>query len=237
MSFSIALSGKCGDIIYELAGVSALAKLRNQRADVWLLQNDGISLTAQEVQSLLPLIRSQLYVASAETWDGKRPDVDVTDWFMNYDHANNIVRDLLGWLEVDLDEGRREWLTVDVPENGFTLVNKTSRYCNPAVQWPAVIDEHPHAQFIGLPHEWEAFQKLIQRKVGYFKTADFLEVGRAIGGCSLFLGNQSAPLATAHGLHRPVLVETSHEYPNCVFVRPNARYLGIDESFVEKHGY
>jgi hypothetical protein len=85
--------------------------------------------------------------------------------------------------------------------------------------------------------EWDAFQGLVARKVPYLETATFADLAQAIAGCSLFLGNQSAALAIAHGLTRPVKVETSCEYPNCVFKRPHAEYLGVDDAFVQEHGY
>jgi hypothetical protein len=77
MSFTVTLSGKCGDIIYELAGIRALAASRNEPALVSLWQDEGMSLTAGEIDSLIPLIRSQSNVASAMRWGGQRPDVAV----------------------------------------------------------------------------------------------------------------------------------------------------------------
>lgn len=126
MSFSVVLAGKCGDVVYEFAAVRRLAQERNERADVWLFQHDVLSLTSGEVAALVPLLDSQPYVVAVTRWDYAEPDYPIHEWFREYRHVTNVVKDLLQWLGLDPAQGRGPWLVTSGTMNGLTLITGAS---------------------------------------------------------------------------------------------------------------
>jgi len=236
MSLTIVLDGKMGDIVYELAPARQLAENSNTQARVLLLQHD-LGLTLDELQALVPFIESQPFVDSVAIWTGEHADYDFSEWFRDYIHQENILSSLFARLGVGSLYGRHPWLDVPAPCNqDLTLVNRTGRYPNDNVNWREVLEPFPEPHFVGLPQEHRAFCSLVRRELPFEETS-LLELAQLIARCGQFLGNQSMPLALAHGLGKPVVVETSTERPNCIFLRPNAQYLGVDPRFVEAHGY
>ncbi len=78
--------------------------------------------------------------------------------------------------------------------------------------------------FVGLKHEWREFIGH-HGYVEYVPTANMLEVAQLIAGSDLFIGNQSCANAIAEGLKHNSIQETHLEYPDCVYVRPNASFI------------
>lgn len=80
--------------------------------------------------------------------------------------------------------------------------------------------------FVGTESEAEIFQGFgaPKHKIPWVKTSNLLEAARLIAGAKVFVGNQSAPLAIAHGLCKNCIVEEWLGNPNCRMNRPNAIY-------------
>jgi ADP-heptose:LPS heptosyltransferase len=56
-----------------------------------------------------------------------------------------------------------------------------------------------------------------------------MELARVIAGASVFIGNQSAPMAIAAGLGKNLIEECWQGNPNCLFPkRKNAIFWGVD---------
>ena len=75
-----------------------------------------------------------------------------------------------------------------------------------------------------MPEEHEDFQKSFG-KIEYYNIDNLLQIAEIINGSELFIGNQSAPMAIAIGLHKAYLQEYYPSHPDCVFPRSNGKYL------------
>lgn len=126
------------------------------------------------------------------------------------------------------------WLVVDGAESVAPFVfNRTPRYNTPDFPWKAVADKwRSEAVFVGTEREHSNFQAMFG-KVKYHPTPTLLDLARVIAGCRLFVGNQSTPLALAHGLGMPVYVEEDRYSRNCHFVRKRAWYGALQWRTIE----
>jgi len=108
---------------------------------------------------------------------------------------------------------------------GRVVINRTGRYRNPVFPWTEVVAHFRNRLlFVGLKHEWREFIGH-HGYVGYQPTDNMLEVAQLIKGSDLFIGNQSCANAIAEGLKHNSIQEVSLEFPDCVYVRPNAQYV------------
>jgi ADP-heptose:LPS heptosyltransferase len=82
--------------------------------------------------------------------------------------------------------------------------------------------------FVGTEEEHGNFNGFCLPKfsIPHYKTPTLLQMAQVIAGSKVFVGNQSAPLAVAHGLCHNAVVETWPANPNCCLLRPNAIYCG-----------
>jgi len=128
---------------------------------------------------------------------------------------------------------KEPWLTAPDPivvEDRPIVVNRTQRYQNHDFNWTSFIEKyHTQMLFVGTAQEYELLCGMAPGyKFEYRPTKDALELARVIAGAKLFVGNQSLPLAIAHGLGKTVCVEEWKANPNTRMVRDNA-YYGIPE--------
>lgn len=118
------------------------------------------------------------------------------------------------------------WLQVDeirkVPGRDI-VVNRTERFHNPDFPWAKLVLEHGKRMvFVGTTQEHRDFLRFGQ--VPRHPTDNLLQVAQIIAGARLFIGNQSCPLAIAHGLCQKVIVEEWPKNPNCHLNRPGTIY-------------
>ena len=76
---------------------------------------------------------------------------------------------------------------------------------------------------VGTPDEHRDFCAYLG-PLPYVATPTFLDLAEVIAGCELLVGNQSAPMAVALGLGKPLVQEVCLSIPNCFFERRNATY-------------
>lgn len=129
---------------------------------------------------------------------------------------------------VDID-GSTPWLECDDPltiPGRPIVVNLTQRYRNYEFPWWQLIRRYGHQMvFVGSVAEHAALQgHAPDITIPHQSTSDLWEVARVIKGGKVFVGNQSSPLAVAHGLGQNVVVEEWAANPNCHIERPNAMY-------------
>jgi hypothetical protein len=230
--------GKIGDVIYCMA---AMKRLADHAGAVDVLLNN-YHLTAGAIDALLPLLRSQPYIRSANVDDDRPCDVDFRTWILDYDHQENaiwsamqFVRYELG-VEINTSNETFPWLSIDAPESGYKLINWTGRYRNDEpVAWAPIIEQHSPVHFVGTPEEHQHFQQEVGVPLTYLPTRDLFDLACLIRGASLFMGGLSSPLAIAHGLGKQVIVEASLGYPNCIIIG-RGTYLGVDENTISRFG-
>ena len=108
---------------------------------------------------------------------------------------------------------------------GRVVINRTGRYRNEKFPWKEVVAHFRNRLlFVGLHHEWREFIGH-HGYVEYQPTADMLEVAQLIKGSGLFIGNQSCANAIAEGMKHTIVQETHLEFPDCIYVRPNASHV------------
>lgn len=119
------------------------------------------------------------------------------------------------------------WLKVEPTEEskGRIIISRTGRYRNELFPWRAVVEKYgPRLLFLGVPHEHRDFSGQFGQ-VEWRHTTNMLEVAELIAGSLLFIGNQSSPNAVAEGLKHRSIQETSLQYPDCIYHRPNAEHI------------
>lgn len=108
---------------------------------------------------------------------------------------------------------------------GRVVINRTGRYRNDLFPWKELVAHYRNKLlFVGLKHEWREFIGH-HGYVEFVETANLLEVAQIIAGSELFIGNQSCAYALAEGMKHASIQETHLEFPDCVYVRPNAAYV------------
>lgn len=232
-------SGDYGDVIYSLAVVKALGGgpmfLSPDCKHPYPKKPKCTGLDVMEFYNqLAPLLKKQSYVWSVHPTAHTPPSVDV-----NFDEFRLAYKrggaenweSLLGLhakaFGVQLD-GSQPWLEVDAPSPVRPIVvNKTQRYLNPKFPWFELIRKYGHLMtFVGSEQEYQLFTGYAPDiHIGHYPTQNLLGVARAIAGAKVFIGNQSAPLAIAHGLGQRCIVEEWPQNPNCHINRPDCIYF------------
>jgi hypothetical protein len=248
-------SGDAGDVIYSLPVVKALG------GGVIFLSGDnryaypGNSRWGTQgaprdwVDNIAPLLTAQGYVWGASYCKNLPSSVDVDlnafrTFYANktadrWDSLFNLHQRAFNvrWPEAD------PWLEIDNPSiipNRPIIINRTPRFQNPAFPWSSLLRDHAgQIAFVGTLDEYSEFCKTFPeanpQSVMYVPTRNLLEVARLIAGAKVFVGNQSCPLAIAHGLGAKVVVECWLPNSNCEINRPHAIYCKGPQTHIPAH--
>jgi predicted O-methyltransferase YrrM len=209
-------SGKIGDVIYALPTIRALGG-----GILYLNPNEGLEFSREAAESLLPLLRQQSYIAEARVWEGEPIDVDLDRFRAVSYGVTNLCLAYLRVFDAPNTDLESPWLQAKKCSAPPVIFSRSLRYRGEPGFWNEVYGElGADAGFVGTRDEHEAFVQEIGQ-VPYIETPDIQALAEAITGAKLFVGNQSAPLAVAEGLKRPVIQEVSSFIPNCIFVRPD----------------
>ena len=184
---------------------------------------------------LEPLVRLQPYIADIQIIQPGDP----VDWRSedfrerHYTKGETLMRAHLNHLIKTRGIGQGftstdPWLFNVDPSprsKGRVVINRTGRYRNPVFPWTEIVAHYRNKLlFVGLKHEWREFIGH-HGYVEFVPTDNMLEVAQLIQGSDLFIGNQSCANAICEGLKHDSIQEVCLEFPDCVYVRPNARYV------------
>lgn len=245
-------SGDAGDVIYSLPVVKALGGGPIFFSGDNKFAFPGNSRWGSEgaprawVENLAPLLEAQPYVWKALYTKARPHSVDCDlNAFRQFYRSGGIDR----WsslftlhqkafgIECPEDE---PWL--EVPERVKTrpiVINRTARFQNPLFPWGRLLVKHAKEMvFIGSMEELSALVQQFpfeSHGIEYLPTGSLLEVAKCIAGAKVFIGNQSCPLAIAHGLGQKVIVECWIQNSNCELKRPNAIYVKGSETHIPEH--
>lgn len=235
-------SGDAGDVLYGCATLKALGggtifltpsnQFPYPRDTTWTRSGGSAAF----LNNLRPLLEAQDYIWKAQYTHGHVPscDFDLNRFRLPWKERSTRDNDSILKLHCDAfgvkwDE-TKPWLTVDEvwPVPGRPIcVSRSPRYQNPLFAWDKLVSKYGHLMFfVGTESEAEIFQGFgaPKHKIPWVKTSNLLEAARLIAGAKVFVGNQSAPLAIAHGLCKNCIVEEWLGNPNCRMNRPNAIY-------------
>ena len=219
-------SGNCGDIIYALPAMLAIADYNGICLHLHIDQPAGyakhfkhpmgnVMLNRRAAQMLTPLLLAQPDVQTCDILSDQPIDVDL-DKIREYPlllDRGNIARWYFLVFPVNYDLNK-PWLSVP-PDPSVTesiVIARSNRYHAPGIDYK-FLRKFPDIQFIGLKEEFEAMRSRISH-LQYRPVADFLEMASIIAGARLFIGNQSFPFSLAEALKANRLLEMHFECPN-----------------------
>lgn len=213
-------SGDIGDIIYSLPTIKAKGG-----GSLVLFDYPGRTahgMTEAKVNRLRPLLESQPYITSVR-WSPSIIESSLNGFRDHMAHGSladaHLATHGLSWVH------RIEpWLAVDPNPKYRVIFSRSPRYHNHNFPWKDIVHRYgAEAAFVGFRDEYEQFCNAF----GYVRfaedQADFLQLAQLIAGCEMFVGNQSSPLAVAHGLKHNLIMEIcpGHPHSHCVFERAN----------------
>ena len=168
------------------------------------------------------LVTFQRYVKDFLPWNGEPIDYDASD-FRKHGHpyGKTLVESQARAIGLQPDPSQR-WLDAEplLASKGRIVIARSSRYQNHYFPWHQLVRVYGDRMiFVGHPSEHLAFCQEFGH-VPYLPTVNLYDVARLIAGSAQFIGNQIAPLAIAHGLGHPTLVEVCLWCPDCIYKRP-----------------
>jgi len=228
-------SGDLGDVVYALPTIRAMGG-----GILHLIDSPGMTahgMPPERARLLLRLLEAQPYIQAVRLdyvpHPGDPATIPVVDLnafrFSGQDFVSTFLPDtVLNTFGLPVAERDTAWLEVSHRAGAAAVViARSARYHNPRFPWHTIMGMYEdNAVFVGTPDEHTAFVKEFGT-IQHQKTEDLLMLAKIIAGADLFIGNQSAPLAIAHGLKQNAVVEVCPYCPNCIDPRPNC-WPGFD---------
>lgn len=234
-------SGDAGDLVYALPVIRALGRGESENV-LYLKAQPPFKVrepfNAAKMEWLKPLLLAQPYIQRVELWNGEGINHDLDRFRIEFFHdrrakapqdwqgKRSIAEYCLRAFNLPMSELDTPWLTVKRFGGSGAIINRTRRYRNPMFPWLGVMShliEVGNPGFIGTAEEHQDF--FGQMVAIPLPTPTAEAMASVIGNSAIFIGNQSLPLAIAHGLHHPVIVEQWPYDPNCKLRRMNATYF------------
>lgn len=244
-------SGAFGDLIYGLAVAQHLGPGRfylHLNQINWIGQHYYGSapnpvhqgrLTESDYEFMRDFMLAQDYITEFKILDSSAEITHNLDRFRPafVGHPGNYVDIYCQTFGIKEDLKNIPWLSVENPKqiDGRTVViNRTSRWLPPTVsdQWQQWREQdwESRAVFIGLPEEYDSFQKAVGWDIPGYTAENMLDLAEIIAGSEEFIGNQSVALSLAVGLGKKFNCEYRRDLPlarnECYFPNhPNGAYF------------
>lgn len=215
-------SGDLGDVIYSLPTIRACGG-----GNLILFDYPGRTahgMSAAKVARIKPLLECQDYIGTV-LWSESFIDHDLNGFRDHLGKTGNLTDAHLSTHGFDWNQRIERWIEVEPRTEKNVIFSRSARYRNQNFDWASIVEEYrDEAGFVGFKDEHQEFCKLFG-DVPLVDAPDFLELAKVIAGARLFVGNQSSPLAVAHGLKQNVIMEVSTENwgarEHCIFQRMN----------------
>lgn len=223
-------SGDLGDIIYALPTIRQLGGGKLYLANGHGKHGTRQPLTDQLIESLKPLLIAQPYISAVLPHKGEKVAYNFTGFRHIYEPKRTLAEtQRIHVSPLQTVDFRTGWLTVTLDNRDIhdkPVIARSMRYRNPDWDgiWPDIREKYKKAIFVGTEEEHADFESRFG-KIEHHKTTTLLDLAKVIAGGTNFIGNQSCPLAIAHGLRKAVIVEESKKQPDCRIVRDGARYI------------
>ena len=227
----VKLSGDLGDAVFSL---SVIKTLEGGPHDIMFVDRRPHVAPFLERESIIrPLYESCPYVRSVTVDDGPC-DLDLAalhpqswgtlvgfrrhhSWRYTLAYAQKLEAEKQGFSMAAFDQGAA-WLTADPIKHDRIPIHRSPRYQNPYFPWHQIVERFgDRCAFVGLPHEHDAFQKHVGRKVDRMAFPNLYELARFAAGAEVCIGNQSSPNAVFEGLKVPRIQETCLWQPDCIY--------------------
>lgn len=221
-------SGDIGDIIYSLPTIRAAGG-----GSLVLFDYPGRTahgMNQAKADRIKPLLELQPYISSVEFRTGIH-DSSLNGFRDHWRHGNlsdmHLATHGLEWIHRST-----RWLDIDHPVETYPVViHRSSRYHNTQARfpWQEIVNKYRgKIGFCGFPDEHAVFCSEFG-ELPFIHADNLLGVARIIGGCELFIGNQSSPAAIAEGMKHKMILEVcpGGNQHLCIFQRMNC-ILGWD---------
>lgn len=212
-------SGDLGDILYSLPTIRAAGG-----GGLILYHHPGRTahgMTREKANRIRPLLERQDYIHWCEFQEGIYQS-DLNGFRDHWKHG--VLADMhLATGGHSWRERTTAWLSVPPVHAYDVIVHRSKRYGNPGFPWDDAVAEYgSRAAFMGFSGEYQEFCDRFGR-IDFLEAPDFDAMAGFIAGSKLFIGNQSSPLAIAHGLKHPTVmcIAPGHNQQHCVFQRMN----------------
>lgn len=219
------ISGDLGDIICALAIIRTLGG-----GDVVLFPSALTTrrMSLEWANQILPLIRSQSYISSAEFAEqpsGLNMDVwrEKVEYGTQKTMLDAMSERLLGGARISHNT---VWLTVEPDRRAPVVFHRTIKDRS-SLKWKQLLAANPDSVFVGLPDEHHAFEDEVG-PIRYAPTEDLLGFARIVAGADRLICNQSVGLMIAYGLGKSVTAGTVARGVNCRWRRDGDDYFEIE---------
>ena len=233
-------SGKLGDIVWAMPTIQYLGGgtlyLKIDEIDFGI---NEIKLTESSAYSIMSFLKSQDYIHDVKIYKNESIDYDL-DQFRRY--IFNIPQITIAE-SVLLGQGirgnheeklSRPWVSVDKDENVLNkiIISRTSRYhTNEVNSFYFKLKERnlsKHGVFVGLPEEYEKFEKTYRTGIEYYSTPTVLDLAKAIAASKFFVGNENLANALNESMKKISFLERNTNPVGqffCYFNRPDLFFI------------
>ncbi len=247
--------GRLGDLFHVLYVIFAKWTETNEQAILYISDDtslggatfgNGTTIQAEHTYNALkPIIEAQPYIAEFHLHRVGEP-IPASDHFVNLNswrhipHTNDWIHLLSAHYQVPEIHGTPWIYPIPVhemnPEYPSLLKNKvvihrsyiTPHRCNPQFPWQEII-HHNDCIFASTdPAEYEHFA--FKDKVPFLHLHDLSDMMASIYYCKAFVGNQSAPVALAWAMHKPLIAEINRIDARFYMSNDIPWYLSSDEN-------
>jgi len=136
--------------------------------------------------------------------------------------CTNISTLFSNLLEVPTTVCDTKWLTNNISQSEFIVINRSLKYHNEKFPWTEIVSNYKnYIRFIGHKEEYDDFCKRFG-EVNYIETPRLIDVFNIISECAVFIGNQSFCYSLAEGLKKNCIQETDTWVTNCQYLRDNS---------------
>jgi len=224
-------SGDIGDLIYSLPVIpyfgSAILYLNPKGLKSKKFDGSRSGLDEKSIAALRPLLEKQIYIKKLSNWSDEDIEVDLDSFRklgIKY-HTVNLCQEILKTFNTPFSMAQKPWLYADSKRVVRAVFHRTNRYLNKRMDYGPYLKKYKGSSiFVGFRDEWKQFVKDFG-PIEYYPTKDLWEAACVINGSDIFLSNQSGLMAIAVALGKTYVQEVAIGCANCIFERPNAKYI------------
>jgi len=208
--------GALGDLIHGIYVIKLNYYLTGLSGDLYINPTNFRNKEAV-YPDIYNMITSQIYINKFE--------IDYTDikGTCNLDVAWGYVP-TCNWLSLlcyihHLPLLNMKWLQFNTSDNNkMIVINRSLRHNSDHFPWESIVKNNVcfFLTFDGTDYEQFAYKHLCTK----LQVSNFDELMNVINNCHFYIGNQSAPLAIAYGLHKPCLAE--------LYIHSSPYYKGLE---------
>jgi hypothetical protein len=223
-------SGDAGDCIHHLP---LIEDTPNGPHSLFFVDRPHTKPLTSRAGLLKGLIERQPYIKEVRCTE-EEPDYDLAE-FRGFHRADISLMEaqrqyLNSKYKLNLKTtGEKPWIHNITPRSEADIIlARSPRYHNHLFPWFKIMEHYRSTKakilFIGPAEEHRAFTMQFG-PVEHRATKDLLEAAELIAGASLFIGNQSSPLAVAEGLKAPRIAEVCLGVCDVIFKDDKAQWV------------